>query len=144
MFKNVGKSIKDRAKEYVFIRTTWHSLIGMIAGLLLMGYVDGPVFVAVIIGLGCGFASYFSAREKAKMMYAYGELVDCVLQIKTEISQKNSVAQLVASERDFVEEANNIKAVRDHSAGWTCPRCKKPNLAQNAYCQYCGIEAEFE
>ena len=145
MFKEVGKEIKNRMKDYVFEKTALYATVGMMISLVLLALFFPEYFwVSIVVGVICAYIGYLRAREKAMMMYAYGELVDCVMELKKQICAGQQEDTIPSIEPPVREEVTMAFVKRDPSGGWTCPRCKKPNLARSAFCQHCGLEAEFE
>lgn len=147
MFKDVGKELKGRAQEYVLGRTALYGFLGGGISLAAIALVDPEyLFLSFVIGAICAVVGYFVAREKAIMLYAYGELVDCVKEMKELMCEKKEVTcEKKQEEIPVSEQATPSVAVeRDPYGGWKCPFCDGQNLAKNKFCQHCGIEVEFE
>ena len=86
MFREVGKEIKNRMSGYVFEKAVIYGIAGTMISLVLLAIFYPEYFLAsVVVGVVCGYIGYLKAREKAIILYAYGELVDCVMEMKKQI-----------------------------------------------------------
>lgn len=88
MYKNVGKELKIRANGIVYKSMLIYALISgavTLAGVYLIG--NGEYYwalVAVCIGAIIGEVI---GRNKAIELYAFGELVECVAEIKKKLCE---------------------------------------------------------
>lgn len=81
MYKDVGKTLKVLAWIIVMMCTC----VFMVFGVIVAALTDAPgvVFISIILlfgGIGFVFGQLFGI-----LTYAYGELVDCVSQIKNNL-----------------------------------------------------------
>ena len=140
MFKKVGKTIKDRAEGYVFWRATVSVFIAGIGGLVVFPlFADGndvPTWTVLLyfaILIGAPLITYFHCREKAMLIYAYGQLVDDVQTIRECMRPETAEA-----EPDPEEVIERIVVKKEVSC--FCSVCGNPVKEDARFCSSCGTE----
>lgn len=93
MYKDVGKTLKVLAWIIVMMCTC----VFLIVGVIVAALTDAPgvVFVSIILlfgGIGFAFGQLFGI-----LIYAYGELVDSVSQIKNKLCGKDVASTVTGS-----------------------------------------------
>ena len=92
MFKDVGKEIKDIAKSYIAGKMILAALVALV--LLAVGitlWQTSGAVLAIFIDMIMLVCVYNVARDKMMVLYAYGELVDCVMALKKHMLKNPNV-----------------------------------------------------
>ena len=138
MFQDVGKELKARAKGYVIWKTIEYVVIGALLAYLVIeaiGLYD-RYYLVVLVAAIFGWHGYSTSREKAMMQYAFGELLDNVKQIRTEVCGTGRVAP--SRPRDDTGRRVEIGRTGQQGKDWRCTFCGFQNPAGASNCQGCG------
>lgn len=120
MYSNVGSKIKSLVKIIVGVGMAASVLVGIVIWVTAEAFLLG----LLIAGLGC-FASWLSGL----VMYAYGEMADCLQDIRDHLLEKDQ------------EEEINEKI--DPENIWKCYHCGRENVRTMKYCTKCGTNRDW-
>lgn len=91
MYKNVGNELKEYSRKYVAIRTLISFAVVFVAG-FLVSYIDSSnsdlMWIWLILLVAVPISTYYRAKLQAMQQYAFGELVESVVQIRDMMSEK--------------------------------------------------------
>ncbi len=135
MFTDIGQKIKTLATILCVILM----IAFVISGFVSMGQIGflGGLLTIIVGVLGSWVGSF--------VLYGFGELVDCVSQIRDKMYQRPVSAPLYTAE----QQSGNSTPVRvaaptyerpKHtlSGGWRCKNCGYNNSSTAMYCTDCG------
>lgn len=148
MYKNVGKELKGWAKFLVILLTIPYVIIGVISIAYFSSEDQGGL--GVLVAIMIVIVGYFLARMGAILLYAFGEIVDRVSSIENRVCgnvETHSTKKKEAKQNNIksVEKNVELPAVERNSDGtWKCVFCGHNNLSGAAWCEECGIQANFE
>ena len=149
MFKYPGKEIKARMVGHAVWKATEYGLIGMALSMFALGMIDEEqILWGIVVGVFCAVVGYAKGREDALFRYAFGEMVDCVQQMKKSMcgDTKDEPTEVLTSDDYNVAKSNKTKLLveRKPNGEWVCSLCDTRYPAGTNYCNNCGLEVEFE
>jgi hypothetical protein len=129
MYKNAGKSLKNATIAIVVIGI----FLSVILRIVLMATLREAGFIVglLVAGLGC-FLSWLGGL----VMYAFGEMADCMLQMK------NKLVGEEAPEEDVIAPHYNV-VTQQEKKPWVCYSCGTNNVHGAAYCVNCGSNRDW-
>ncbi len=146
LFDNVGKSIKEVAKQAANRILATYILLGI--GCIALG-------VACILEIGsAGFLFFIPApilwyignalaTEKVMHLYAYGEIVDRLISIESKLSDNQTTStrssEPVLTSAPPEAPTFSTPSTATKSSDWECVFCGHHNPANACYCGSCGI-----
>lgn len=143
MFKDVGKKLKSWAELFVILVT----FLGFVVGCVIVEGEDD--FRAVLIPIITAVIAFVFSYLSAILLYAFGELVDCVKELNEKIEPKKaltdqSTAQATPAQTQsaYNSHPNQVPAPKPPMPkkidGWLCMRCGTKNKLDAKYCYKCG------
>lgn len=148
MYPDVGKEIKRWAKFLVVLMTLPAVLLGIVVFAIMATQDSGLwTFLGLLAGLAVGTLGYFFARLSYIILYAYGELTDCVSSIANNVGVKkggNPVRKVQGRKREEFNKDGTPVVERKSDGSWECLFCGHMNCAGADWCEECGIQPEFK
>ncbi len=135
MFRNVGAEIKGRLGFVVFRKTLVSFLAGVVLCILLGNLNRDLIGIGILATVVLTIIGYVNAREKVMLLYAYGELVECVAQIKDNVL--NRPEPVVLTQKVNAPPASNGAVSRTTGDQWRCT-CGCMNEGRSLFCKKCS------
>lgn len=135
MYDNVGQKIKGLVSAVVKLMIFFSILFGII---VIIASFATEIYIGVFAGLAIAILGSLSAWMSGLILYAYGEITQCVqkmagvLQTDTVDNANSSLEESNVAEKDPWEEGS-----------WVCSECGTENPLLRKYCLKCNTSKEW-